>query len=110
MSRRVFPPPHPKLIRAQAVSLRLLQTGTYTCLAVLHEVYSDVHRDDACPSCKQTSTLAHMLWKCGSAYPKLRKEEWDSLLRSPALDKQILAVRHACDRTSGLDLPVPTWD
>lgn len=110
MSRRVFPPPHPKLNRAQAVSLRLLQTGTYPCLAVLHEVYPDVYRDNACPSCGQTSTLAHMLWECGSRYPKLTKEEWDSLLRSPALDKQILAVRRARDRAGGLDLPVPTWD
>ncbi|KAH9369929.1 hypothetical protein HPB48_001806 [Haemaphysalis longicornis] len=40
-----------------------------------------------------------MLWECGSAYPKFSKEEWDSLLRSPALDKQILAVRRARDRT-----------
>ncbi|XP_077529144.1 uncharacterized protein LOC144141464 [Haemaphysalis longicornis] len=110
MSRRVFPPPHPKLNRAQAVSLRLLQTCTYPCLAVLHEVYPDVYRDDTCPSCGQTSTLAHMLWECGSAHPKFSKEEWDSLLRSPALDKQILAVQRARDRTGGLDLPIPTWD
>ncbi|XP_072142434.1 uncharacterized protein [Dermacentor andersoni] len=110
MSGRVFPPPHPKLNRAQAVSLRLLQTSTYPCLSVLHEAYPDVYRDDACPSCGQTSTLAHMLWECGSTYSKFIKEEWDSLLRSPALEKRILAVRRARDRAGGLDLPVPTWD
>ncbi|KAH9375734.1 hypothetical protein HPB48_009943 [Haemaphysalis longicornis] len=94
MSRKVFAAPHPKLNRAQAVSLRLLQTGTYPCLAVLHEVYPDVYRDERLPVLRtDLYSLAHMLWECG-----------------PALDKQILAVRWARDRIGGLDLPVPTWD
>ncbi|KAH6943976.1 hypothetical protein HPB50_000974 [Hyalomma asiaticum] len=65
LSRRVFPPPHPKLSRAQATTLRLLQTDTYPSPARLHLIFPDVYPTPNCRCCgTHPATLPHMLWEC----------------------------------------------
>ncbi|KAH6941863.1 hypothetical protein HPB50_023669 [Hyalomma asiaticum] len=60
LSRRVFPPPHPKLSRAQATTLRLLQTDTYPSPARL--IFPDVYPTPNCRCCgTHPATLPHML-------------------------------------------------
>lgn len=110
LERRVFPPPHSKLSRPQAVTLRLLQTNSYPNPVSLNNMYPDIYPDYSCAACGEPATLCHMLWECGSLGPKFTKEEWDVLLRSPNFEDQILAVQRAHDRACRLDLSVPSWD
>lgn len=110
LARRVFPPPHSKLSRPQAVTLRLLQTNSYPNPVSLNSIYPDIYPNCCCAACGEAATLAHMLWECESLGPKFSKEEWDALLRSPLFEDQILAVQRARDRAGRLDLSVPSWD
>ncbi|KAH6945693.1 hypothetical protein HPB50_009627 [Hyalomma asiaticum] len=106
------PPPHPPLVTLMFFKTRPLQTGTYPCLAFLRDLHPDIyHNDDACPSSGQASTLAYMHRQCVTTHPRFSKEEWDSLLLSPAVYKQIPDVWPARDRAGEfeLDLPAPTW-
>ena len=110
LERRVFPPPHSKLSRPQAVTLRLLQTNSYPNPASLNSIYPEIYPNSSCAACGEVATLSHMLWECGSLGPKFTKEEWDAFLRSPVYEDQILAVQRARDRAGRLDLSVPSWD
>lgn len=110
MGRRRFPLQHEKLSRPQAVSLRMLQTGTYPSLS------SSSHYTDSsplCPDCNARSDFIHMLWRCPSLqerYNDFSEEEFYSFIKSPDLLPQIKAVQKAHDAAVRLGLPVPTWE
>ncbi|XP_072144985.1 uncharacterized protein [Dermacentor andersoni] len=110
LGRRLFPPPHPKLNRLQALTLRLLQTDTYPNPATLRIIYPDVYPDDACPSCGVTATLAHVLWECRNAPPDSTSDKWEKTLRSPLLEDQQWAVQQARAAAARYSLSVPAWE
>lgn len=111
LSRRQYPPPHPKLTRPQALTFRLLQTETYPNLFTLHAIYPEIHTDNACPACGNRSTLSHMLWGCiFIASPDLSSARWEAAFRSPLLAEQRWAVQQAHDAAGRLGLSVPTWE
>lgn len=110
LERRIFPPPHPKLNRPQALTLRLLQTHTYPNLATLHVYYPDAYPSDTCPSCGHTATLAHMLWECRTTPPDSTSSKWERSLRSSLLADQQWAVQQAHEAAARYSLSVPTWE
>lgn len=112
MGRRVFPPPARKLNRAQALTLRLLQTETYPNPAFLHKLYPDVYLTNSCTKCGGLATLHHMLWECPSVRgtDTASASKWGSALRSPDIQSQLWAVQRAHDAAVGLGLTVPSWE
>lgn len=112
LARRIYSLPHPRLNRAQALTLRLLQTNTYPNPCLLHRIYPDIYTDSFCPSCGEISTLEHMLWRCARSHSTVdnNSARWDVALRSPLLAEQLWAVQQAHDAAERLGLPVPTWE
>lgn len=112
MGRRVFPPLARKLNRAQALTLRLLQTETYPNPAFLHKLYPDVYLTISCTKCGGLATLHHMLWECPSVRgtDTASASKWGSALRSPDIQSQLWAVQRAHDAAVGLGLTVPSWE
>lgn len=110
LGRRIFPPPHPKLNRPQALTLRLLQTDTYPNPAKLHVLFPDAYPSDMCPSCGYTASLAHMLWECRNAHPDSTSDKWEKSLRSSLLADQQWAVQQAHEAAARYSLSVPTWE
>lgn len=115
LSRRVFPPPSPKLSRPQALTLRLLQTESYPNPHVLHAIYPELYDNDICNQCKLTpATLKHMLWECTTMYhdvnPDATSARWAAALCSSSLADQKWAVQQAHDAAVRLGLSVPTWE
>uniref|UniRef100_L7M155 Tick transposon n=1 Tax=Rhipicephalus pulchellus TaxID=72859 RepID=L7M155_RHIPC len=111
LERRVFPPPHKKLTRPQAMTLRMLQTNSYPNLAFMHCLFpSDF--SSQCPRCRGTCDLEHMLWRCPSLRgdKDLTEQKWSSALKSSEYQHQIWAVQRACDAAVRLGLTVPTWE
>lgn len=87
LERRVYSSPHDKLNRPQAITLRMLQTGTYPKLALFHYINPDGYSPD-CPKCGQRSNLEHLLWGCPSLQRgpnSCTEEEWSSAIRSSEL-------------------------
>ncbi|XP_077548763.1 uncharacterized protein LOC144162149 [Haemaphysalis longicornis] len=65
LARRVLPPPHPGLSRAEAVLLRQLQTGSLPTPALLHRMYPEAYPTDRCKVCRrETADQYHILWDC----------------------------------------------
>lgn len=111
LGRREFPPPHSRLNRAQAVTLRQLQTQSYYSPAQAKAWYDIKDMDAVCKACKkEVCTLEHMLWECGSLGPGISRERFTGMIKSHDHIPQVLAVQYAHDRAGRLDLPVPTWD
>uniref|UniRef100_A0A224Z415 Metabotropic glutamate receptor 1 n=1 Tax=Rhipicephalus zambeziensis TaxID=60191 RepID=A0A224Z415_9ACAR len=112
LRRQKYPPPHSKLNRPQALTLRLLQVGAYPSPALLHKIYPEIQTSDTCVLCSDFASLEHMLWRC----PALRVHEdvtssrWDAALRSPDLKNQLWAVQRAHDVAERQGLSVPTWE
>lgn len=64
-NRQVFPPPHHKLTRREAVTLRQLQTCAMWTPVIAKHVCPDVYPSDVCAVCrKDRATMAHILWNC----------------------------------------------
>ncbi|KAH7939886.1 hypothetical protein HPB52_018808 [Rhipicephalus sanguineus] len=61
LSRRVLPLPHSSLCRAQAVTLRLLQSSTYPSPAALHRMYPERFPSPDCPLCGGYADFKHVL-------------------------------------------------
>lgn len=115
LERRTFPTPHHKLNRAQATTLRLLQTNTYPSLHRYHKIYPDIYPNHTCKVCKtQVASLPHMLWECKHQYPSVNTEtlssRWHAALRSSHFDDQFWATQQAREATERQDLDVPTWE
>ncbi|KAG0413462.1 hypothetical protein HPB47_009384 [Ixodes persulcatus] len=87
LERRTFPTPHHKLNRAQATTLRLLQTNTYPSLTRYHRIYPDIYHSNTCKICKTQAAL-----------------------RSSHLDDQLWATQQACEAAKRQVLDVPTWE
>uniref|UniRef100_L7LSY9 Putative tick transposon n=1 Tax=Rhipicephalus pulchellus TaxID=72859 RepID=L7LSY9_RHIPC len=110
LGRRIFPPPHPKLNKAQAVTLRQLQTKTYITPAMLNKIDPDF--SPHCQHCNHGHcNFEHMLWLCpfNSGSGLQDKPSWEAAIRSPELSNQLLAVQRARDIAERLQLPAPSW-
>ncbi|KAG0442879.1 hypothetical protein HPB47_015526 [Ixodes persulcatus] len=115
LERRTFPSPHHKLNRAQATTLRLLQTNTYPSLTRYHRIYPDIYHSNTCKICTtQVASLPHMLWECKHQYPTINTvtltSRWHAALRGSHLDDQLWATQQACEAAKRQDLDVPTWE
>lgn len=112
LSRREYPLPHGKLCRAQAVTLRLLQTRTYPSPDFINRIYPEREIQTNCNKCNGIITLDHMLWQCPAVFADCDKEQewWRQMLRSESLSDQLRAVQKARDVAEGLGLTVPTWE
>lgn len=107
--RRRFPPPHPKLSRAQSRTLRMLQTGSYPSRGFLSRLHTDI--DPHCPDCgEEFCTLAHMLWQCPVLHDFNNSEDWEKAITSTKQEDQSKAVQRARERAERHGLPAPTWD
>lgn len=112
LSRRTYFVPHPRLNRAQALTLRLLQTNTYPNPSLLNKIYPDTYTNATCHDCGDIATLDHMLWRCARSRSIIANSSarWEAVLRSPLLADQLWAVQQAHDAAERLGLPVPTWE
>lgn len=112
LGRRKFPLPNPHLNRPQAITLRMLQTGTYPSPFIYSKFIEGI--DPGCPRCGHPScTLKHMLWQCldlrgGSGSPS-SEEDWLRLVTSSAKEEQLRAVQRAREIAERLNLPAPSW-
>ncbi|KAM7312054.1 hypothetical protein ISCGN_008959 [Ixodes scapularis] len=111
MGRRTFPPPHGKLSRSQAITLRMLPTRSYPSLAFFSIIAPDTFKS-SCPDCGSVSSFDHMLWRCPSLRGpnQVTEEEWSSAITSSELLPQLRAVQRAHDAVVRFGLPVPTWE
>lgn len=109
LSRRLLPLPHSSLCRAQAVTLRLLQTNTYPSPAALHTMYPERFPSPDCPLCGGYADFEHVLWGCASAGPPFTQEEMKRLIKAQDQTSQILAVQRARARAVRFNLMVPEW-
>ncbi|KAG0444972.1 hypothetical protein HPB47_008545 [Ixodes persulcatus] len=111
MGRLTFPPPHGKLCRPQAITLRMLQTRSYPSLAFFSIIAPDTFKS-TCPDCGSVSSFDHMLWRCPSLRGpnKVPEDEWSSAITSSELLPQLRAVQRAHDAAVRQGLPVPTWE
>lgn len=111
LARRSFPLPHPQLSRAQSVTLRMLQTGTYPSPLVYSKFIDSIKPQ--CPHCEERRcTLPHMLWQCAAlrdGEPLSTEAAWRTAITSSDREVQIRAVQRARNLAEGLALPVPTW-
>ncbi|KAH6928238.1 hypothetical protein HPB50_012977 [Hyalomma asiaticum] len=65
LSRRRFSLPNARLNRAQGITFRLLQTGTYLCPRTYRRIAPDFHEE--CPRCGiESCSLTHRLWQCSA--------------------------------------------
>ncbi|XP_054925944.1 uncharacterized protein [Dermacentor andersoni] len=112
LGRRDFPVPHKKLNRAQALTLRLLQTGSYPNPALFHKIYPDTYATSSCRHCNDIASLDHMLWRCPSlrGTEQINEDKWRSAIKSPDAGAQLWAVQRAHDAAVGQGLTVPTWE
>lgn len=112
MGRRRYPPPHRKLNRPQALTLRLLQVGAYPNPALLHRIYPEIQSTNACELCSDLADLEHMLWRCPALHDgdDVTSTKWEAALSSPDLEAQLWAVHRARDAAERLSLSVPTWE
>lgn len=103
MQRREYPPPHPKLNRAQSVQWRQLQTRTYTNPVIMHHIYPELYPTNLCQYCNIRATIDHILWACPALISNTRvatsneglRERWRTTLLSSGLDKQLWAIQQA---------------
>ncbi|KAH7947270.1 hypothetical protein HPB52_009011 [Rhipicephalus sanguineus] len=109
LSRRLLPMPHSSLCRAQAVTLRLLQTSTYPSPAALHTMHPERFPSPDCPLCGGYMDFEHVLWGCASAGSPFTKEEMKKLIKAQDQTSQILAVQKARARAVRFNLVVPEW-
>lgn len=112
LQRRVYPFPHARLDRAQAVHYRQLQTDSYINPRLMHAMYPDIYTTNRCTSCGEVATLNHMLWECqditnnsGSADTSVSstaslRSRWKTALLSSNLTVQLWAVQRAEEAAS----------
>lgn len=86
LGRRIYPPPHPKMTREEAITLRQLQMNTYPHGTLLYAIYPTTYTL-ACKHCPAPNTLYHMVWECRHS-PSLialqdpTLEQWEAQLTS----------------------------
>lgn len=104
MRRRILPPPHSKLNRAESVAWRRLQTETYPNPVQLKTFYPEIYTSDTCKLCKSArATLQHMLWGCPkyqdrmAVSPEDLRARWSTALLSSELTEQLWAVQRAVE-------------
>lgn len=112
LQRRVYPFPHARLDRAQAVHYRQLQTDSYMNPRLMHTMYSDMYTTNRCTPCGEVATRNHMLWEfqditnnSGSADTSVSstaslRSRWKTALLSSNLTVQLSAVQRAEEAAS----------
>lgn len=99
LERRIYPPAHESLTKAQERILRLLQTNTFPHLTKLRLMYPTQY-SALCQFCGEPGTLYHMVWGC-QKNPKLDRiprpsyEQWESVLSSSSPEDQLRLVERA---------------
>lgn len=84
--RRVYPPPHRKLTRQEATTLRQRQARAVWIPVVAKHVCPEVYASDVCAvRGKGQATMAHILWNC-----KVSEGTTDAL--PPSLEKAVSKV------------------
>ncbi|KAH6943312.1 hypothetical protein HPB50_019447 [Hyalomma asiaticum] len=56
--------PPPGSIRLYEITMRRLQTQSFTTIPVLHKMYPTTYCDPNCVSCQVPATMEHILWEC----------------------------------------------
>lgn len=107
LTRRLLPLPHSSCYRAQAVTLRLLQTRTYPSPAALHTTYPERFSSPDCRLCGGYADCEHVMWDCAFAGLPFHQEERNKLIKSQDLTSQFLAVRRAPARAFRFNLAIP---
>ncbi|KAH7943383.1 hypothetical protein HPB52_007692 [Rhipicephalus sanguineus] len=95
--------------RAQAVTLRLLQTSTYPSPAALHTLHPERFPSPDCPVCGGYADSEHVLWGCASAGPPVTQGEMKRVIKTQDQTSQILAVQRARARAVRFNPMVPEW-
>ena len=103
MQRREYPPPHPKLNRAQSVQGRQQEAQTYTNPVIMYHIYPELCTNNLCQYCNIRATLDHILWACTALISNSRvatsneglQFRWRTTLLSSGLVKQLWAIQQA---------------
>lgn len=107
--RRTFPTPHSQLTRAEATTLRRLQTNTYPHRTLLHAIYPTQY-PSTCNFCPTPGTLYHQIWECQKT-PGLAPitspsyKQWVNRLTSPDLGIQRELVKRAWTASRAQGIP-----
>lgn len=112
LQRREFSTPHRMLTRAQAVTLRMLQTDTYPTQNRLHHYMPELYDKSYCTNCNTSLNVYHLLWPCSQAHINSEpdKRKFEEAIRSEELAPQLWAVQQVHDAARKLNLPVPSWE
>lgn len=108
LSRRRYPPPHPRLSRLEATTLRRLQTNSYPHRTLLHKMYPTQYYA-TCAYCPSPGTLYHLVWECQqspslSPIPNPTYEQWVDRLTSSdlAAQQEVVARARAASQDQGI--------
>lgn len=110
LSRRRYPPPHPKLTKEEATQFRRLQTNSFPHATQLSKIHPTLFSYD-CNFCSGTpNTLYHMVWECKGVteLPEViapTQEQWEVLLSSDVLENQRGLVTRAIRAAAGHGIP-----
>lgn len=110
LTRRKYPPPHPKLTREESTQLRRLQTNSFPHATQLHMMYPTLYSFE-CQFCSGTpNTLYHMVWECKGVkeLPEVlapSPEQWEAVLTSAVLENQRGLVNRALRAAAGHGIP-----
>lgn len=110
LSRRKYPPPHPKLTREEATHLRRLQTNSFPHATQLHKMHPTLFNYECKFCCGTPNTLYHMVWECKGVkeLPEVlapTPEQWEVLLTSEVLENQRGLVTRAVRAAAGHGIP-----
>lgn len=111
MNRKEFSVSHTKLNRAQAVTLRLLRTQTYSSTNFISTLFREGEIPINWEDCSGIITLYLMLWQCPVIFRDCgdEKDWWRLVLHSGLLSYQVRVFQKARDTAARLNLIVPTW-
>ncbi|KAH6945021.1 hypothetical protein HPB50_006748 [Hyalomma asiaticum] len=113
--------PPPGSIRLYEITMRRLQTQSFTTIPVLHKMYPTTYCDPNCVSCQVPATMEHILWECPihessraaftkraqCTLPQLRRDEAETthwILEDPLIKTRLNLWRNAL-RTTVIPCP-----
>ncbi|KAH6937716.1 hypothetical protein HPB50_003689 [Hyalomma asiaticum] len=113
--------PPPGSIRLYEITMRRLQTQSFTTIPVLHKMYPTTYCDPNCVSCQVPATMEHILWECPihessraaftkraqCTLPQLRRDEAETthwILEDPLIKARLNLWRNAL-RTTVIPCP-----
>lgn len=116
--------PPPGSTRLYEITMRRLQTQSFTTIPVLHKMYPTTYCDPNCDTCQVPATLEHILWECPihessraaftkraqCTLPQLRRDEAETthwILEDPLIKARLNIWRNAL-RTTVIPCPAIT--